>query len=148
MAFPSYLWPADEALREIFFASQVASHMYDGSMRFTLIPLLLLAVLSSAAEPTTKPTVPQKVHGSAVGPAPELELLGPVRIANYTRPFGTPKPDPHQYYRDRHTYSTPPCWYGYGYYGYWGYYGCGYYRGCYGFGFNPYTTPTSIFYGD
>src|SRR5205823_2590286 len=90
---------------------------------------------------------PTNAHGSAVGPAPDpVDSLGPVRLANYTRPFAAPQSDPHQLFRDRYTYGTSGFYpYGCGYYGWWG---CGY-SGYYGFGgFNPYPTPTSIFYGD
>ena len=113
------------------------------------VPALLIAILSCsvvhAANPTTRPL-----------PKAELELLGPVRLANYTKPFVEPKADPNAvYYSNRHTYNTPPgygfygCYGGYGY-GWYGWYGCGYGRGYWG---GPYlyrggVEPSGMFYGD
>ena len=73
-----------------------------------------------------------------------LGLLGPVRVANYTRTFAPPKVDPHQQFRDRYMYGLPA----YSPYLYWG---CGYpyfgfYPCCYGPG--SWIAPTGIFYGD
>ena len=112
-------------------------------MRIGLVAIvaILTATIAHGAEPATQPTD---------APKPELELLGPVRMANYTRPFAAPKADPHQQYRDRHTYGTPGY---YGCYGYWGYgYGCGYPRYGGWFARGPYIYvgggATSTFYGD
>jgi hypothetical protein len=77
-----------------------------------------------------------------------LGLLGPVRVANYTRTFAPPKVDPHQQYRDRYMYGLPAyspylywgCGYPYCNYPYFGFYPC--------YGPGSWITPTGIFYGD
>lgn len=65
----------------------------------------------------------------------ELDTLGPVRLAHYTRPFLQSKNDSNLYYSTRYIYGTP-AWSPY--FCYWGYgWGCGY---AYPFGygcFNP-----------
>lgn len=128
---------------------QVESGEILGRLKSTATVRDVLSMEETLARQLERSLNPTNAHGSAVGPKPDLvDSLGPVRLATFTRPFAPPKSDPHQIFRDRYTCTTPffyPYCYGYGYYGY---YGGGYYGYCGFHGFNPYTTPTSIFYGD
>jgi hypothetical protein len=122
------------------------------------IVCLMLAVglvgsVVHAAEPATQPSttaaLSRKRPGMSMRDAEQaMGLLGPVRVANYTRTFGPPKGDPHQEFRDRYIYGTPTY---YPYYCGWGYpcfgfSGCGF-GGFGGFGSGVFT-PSGIFYGD
>src|SRR3954465_6473172 len=73
--------------------------------KWLLLAILCGASVASAAEPATKPV--RAARPTMQGATEALGLLGPVRVANYTRTFAPPKVDPHQQYRDRYMYGLP-----------------------------------------
>ena len=116
-----------------------------------LIAVMMFATFASAAEPATRPTQSRRIAAMSMREAEDaMGLLGPVRVANYSRTFAPPKSDPHQQYRDRYMYGaqsySPYLFYGCGF-PYYGFYGNGCY-GSYGCGPGSWIAPASIFYGD
>jgi hypothetical protein len=105
-----------------------------------------------AAEPTTQPASHARPPPLSMREAEAaMGLLGPVKVANYSRTFAPPTGDPHQQFRDRYNYGVPAyspyfpwCGYGYGY-------GCGYPCGgypCNWYSYGSWISPASSFYGD